>query len=140
MVNQKSRLALFRTSRRVAAVGVVASVCHGATPGIPPTLSAPPPPPTTISHTRLPKQQQQHCNDVIIRGAAGTQRLTHAVGKSRAMQMVLTGDSISAAEAKDCGLVSEVVPKEETVDRAVAIATKIATMSNPVVGMAKVSV
>ena len=54
------------------------------------------------------------------------------------MQMVLTGDSISAAEAKDCGLVSEVVPKEETVDRAVAIATKIATMSNPVVGMAKV--
>jgi len=65
----------------------------------------------------------------IIAGAGGTQRLPRAVGKSKAMDMVLTGRMMDAAEAERCGLVSRVVPLAQLVDDALATAEKIAGMS-----------
>jgi len=61
----------------------------------------------------------------IIPGYGGTQRLARLVGKGLAMQLVLTGDMISAAEAHRIGLVNEVVPQAELIARAEAIANKI---------------
>jgi enoyl-CoA hydratase len=58
-------------------------------------------------------------------GDGGTQRLVRAIGKSRAMQMILTGVPIDARAALACGLVSEVVANERTVARAIEIATRI---------------
>lgn len=75
-----------------------------------------------------------------IPGCGGTQRLVRAVGKSKAMDMVLTGDRISAQEALACGLVSRVVPKEKTVDLALEMGGKIASYSKPVIQMAKEAV
>lgn len=75
-----------------------------------------------------------------IPGAAGTQRLTKAVGKSKAMEMVLTGDRINAAQAHQFGLVSSVHPPEKLVDEAFRIAERIATHSKLVVQLAKESV
>jgi enoyl-CoA hydratase len=75
-----------------------------------------------------------------IPGAGGTQRLTHAVGKSRAMEMVLTGRRISAQQAMQYGLVSEVFPVEELVDKAVQSAATIAAMPKMAAMMAKESV
>ncbi len=62
-------------------------------------------------------------------GAGGTQRLTRFIGKSKAMDMILTGRMMDAAEAERSGLVSRVVPAASLVDEALAIAAKIAEMS-----------
>ena len=75
-----------------------------------------------------------------IPGAGGTQRLTRAVGKSKAMQMVLTGDRITAQEAQQCGLVSAVHAPEKLVDEAVKLAERIGTHSPLVVQLAKEAV
>jgi enoyl-CoA hydratase/carnithine racemase len=61
----------------------------------------------------------------ILPGAGGTQRLTRAVGKFKAMKMVLLGDPVSAREAEAMGLVSELVPDDQVLERALAIAKKI---------------
>lgn len=74
----------------------------------------------------------------VIPGAGGTQRLTHALGKSRAMEIVLTGRNFSADEASAWGLVSRVVPEgESVVDEAVKVAGKIASKSRIAVQAAK---
>ena len=63
----------------------------------------------------------------VIPGSGGTQRLTHAIGKSRAMEIILSGKNFSAQEAADWGLVSRIVSEkhEETVQEAIKIAEKI---------------
>ncbi len=73
-------------------------------------------------------------------GAGGTQRLTRAVGKSRAMEMVLTGEFISAPEAQAAGLVSRVVPVGQYLEEAFRVAAKIAAMSPVAARLAKESV
>ncbi len=75
-----------------------------------------------------------------IPGLGGTQRLTRAVGKSRAMELVLTGRSMSADEAARAGLVSRVVPLAQLHQDALEMATLIATRSLPVVYAAKEAV
>ncbi len=64
----------------------------------------------------------------IIPGSGGTQRLMRAVGKFKAMKIVLTGEPISAAEAERIGLVSEVVPDQDVLKRALELAEKIAKL------------
>jgi len=75
-----------------------------------------------------------------IPGAGGTQRLPRYVGKSKAMDMVLTGRMMDAAEAERCGLVSRVVPLAQLMDDAIATAEKIAGMSLPATMVAKEAV
>ena len=76
----------------------------------------------------------------IIPGAGGTQRLPRAVGKAKAMDMVLTGRMMDAAEAERVGLVSRVVPAAELVDIALNAAQTICEFSGPSVMMAKEAV
>ncbi len=76
----------------------------------------------------------------VIPGAGGTQRLAKFVGKSKAMDMVLTGRMMDAAEAERCGLVSRVLPAENFVAEAVKIAAQIADLSAISVQAAKESV
>ena len=73
----------------------------------------------------------------IIPGGGGTQRLARAVGKVRAMDMILTGRMIDAAEAFSMGLVSRVVPATALIEEALAVANKIAALSLPVARAAK---
>ena len=72
-----------------------------------------------------------------IPGIGGTQRLTHAVGKSKAMDLCLTGRMMDAAEAERSNLVSRVVPADKLMDETLAVAERIASMSQPVAIMAK---
>jgi enoyl-CoA hydratase len=76
----------------------------------------------------------------IIPGSGGTQRLARSIGKSKAMEMILTGRFMEAAEAESCGLVSRVFPAARLLEEVLAIAAKISTYSQPVVMMAKEAV
>ena len=73
----------------------------------------------------------------IIPGAGGTQRLPRAVGKAKAMDMVLTGRMMDAAEAERAGLVSRLVPADRLMAEALAAAELICTLSEPSLQMAK---
>ena len=83
---------------------------------------------------------QPEVNIGIIPGSGGTQRLTHLVGKHRAMEMVLTGEFMSAADAERFGLVNRVVPPELVMEEAKSIATKIAAKPALAVKAAKEAV
>eukprot|EP00435_Cladocopium_sp_Y103_P077827 s1_g1566.t1 len=83
---------------------------------------------------------QPEINLGVIPGIGGTQRLTRFVGKSKAMEMCLTGRMMEAEEAERAGLVSRVVPKESLLDEALKAAETIAGKSLPVAMMAKEAV
>jgi enoyl-CoA hydratase len=72
---------------------------------------------------------QPEINLGVIPGGGGTQRLVHAIGKSRAMELVLTGRMISAKEASEWGMISRVVDDGAVVDEAVKVAKEIASKS-----------
>ena len=72
-----------------------------------------------------------------IPGMGGSQRLTKAIGKSRAMEMVLTGEMMDAEEAASRGLVSRVYSTDHLVEEALKMARKIAAQSKPITIMAK---
>ncbi|MEP0231920.1 MAG: enoyl-CoA hydratase [Parasphingorhabdus sp.] len=76
----------------------------------------------------------------VMPGAGGTQRLTRFIGKSKAMDMCLTGRMMEAEEAERCGLVSRVVPAGELLEEALKAAEKIAGFSLPIAMMTKESV
>ncbi|MBV1707188.1 MAG: enoyl-CoA hydratase [Hyphomicrobiales bacterium] len=83
---------------------------------------------------------QPEINLGVIPGAGGTQRLTRFVGKSKAMDMCLTGRMMDAAEAERAGLVSRIVPLASLLDEALKAAATIAGLSRPAVMLAKESV
>ncbi|MFN4088752.1 MAG: enoyl-CoA hydratase [Alphaproteobacteria bacterium] len=83
---------------------------------------------------------QPEINLGTIPGAGGTQRLPRFVGKSKAMEMVLTGRMMDAAEAERAGLVSRIVPAADLIDEAMKTAESIAAKSRPAVMIAKESV
>lgn len=73
----------------------------------------------------------------VIPGIGGTQRLTRFVGKSKAMEMCLTGRTMDAEEAERAGLVSRIVPANDLIDEVMKTADKIADFSRPAVMLAK---
>jgi enoyl-CoA hydratase len=83
---------------------------------------------------------QPEINLGVLPGMGGSQRLTRAVGKAKAMDLILTGRFIGAEEADRCGLVSRVVPAEDVVEEAVKAAEVIASKSKPVAMVAKEAV
>ncbi len=80
---------------------------------------------------------QPEINLGVTPGAGGTQRLPRLVGKSKAMDMILTGRMMDAEEAERSGLASRIVPTDDLVEEALKIAGKIADLSMPSVMMAK---
>jgi enoyl-CoA hydratase len=83
---------------------------------------------------------QPEINIGVIPGAGGTQRLTRAIGKSRAMEMILTGEPMAAAEARDRGLAARVVPDELLVEDSLTLAAQIATKAPVALRLAKEAV
>ena len=83
---------------------------------------------------------QPEINLGVLPGMGGTQRLTRAVGKAKAMELCLTGRLMGAEEAERAGLVARVVPQAELVDEALKVAATIASKSIPVSMMVKESV
>jgi enoyl-CoA hydratase len=83
---------------------------------------------------------QPEINLGTIPGAGGTQRLTRAIGKSKAMELILTGRMMDALEAERSNLVARVVPPAALLDEALKLATAIAEKSQPVVALAKEAV
>ncbi|HUB15009.1 MAG TPA: enoyl-CoA hydratase [Acetobacteraceae bacterium] len=83
---------------------------------------------------------QPEINLGIFPGAGGTQRLTRAVGKSKAMDMILTARMMDAAEAERCSLVSRVFPADQLMAEALKIADRIANMSPVALALAKQAV
>jgi enoyl-CoA hydratase len=83
---------------------------------------------------------QPEINIGVIPGAGGTQRLSRAIGKAKAMTMVLTGDPISAGDARDAGLVAIVTQDELVVEDALALAARMATKSPLALRLAKEAV
>ena len=83
---------------------------------------------------------QPEINLGTIPGSGGTQRLTRIIGKSKAMDMVLTGRNMGAEEAERAGLVARVVPAADLIDEAVKTAQTIADKSMPIVMIAKEAV
>ena len=83
---------------------------------------------------------QPEINLGVLPGMGGTQRLTHAVGKAKAMELCLTGRLMDAEEAERAGLVARIVPQDKLLDEAMAVAAKIASKSIPVAMMIKESV
>ncbi|RVT97383.1 enoyl-CoA hydratase [Rhodovarius crocodyli] len=83
---------------------------------------------------------QPEINLGVIPGAGGTQRLTRAVGKAKAMELVLTGRFMDAAEAERAGLVSRIVPTETLLEEALKVGEKLASLSRPATAMAKEAV
>jgi enoyl-CoA hydratase len=73
----------------------------------------------------------------VIPGIGGTQRLTHAIGKSKAMDLCLTGRMMDAAEAERCGLVARVVPPADLMSETLKVAEAISAMSLPALMAAK---
>jgi len=76
----------------------------------------------------------------VIPGIGGSQRLTRAIGKSKAMEMILTGRTIDAEEAERCGLVSRVIPAADLLSESQKTAALISELSAPVAALAKDSV
>ena len=76
----------------------------------------------------------------IMPGAGGTQRLTRALGKAKAMELILTGRNLPAREAYERGLVSQIVAREETLPAALSLAAEIASMPPLAVRAAKEAV
>lgn len=80
---------------------------------------------------------QPEINLGVIPGAGGTQRLSRAIGKSKTMDLCLTGRMMDAAEAERSSLVSQIVPAAELIDTALKVAAKIAAQSPVAAAMAK---
>ena len=76
----------------------------------------------------------------IMPGAGGTQRLTRAIGKARAMELILTGKNLSAREAYERGLISQLVTREEVLSAALRLASEVAAMPPLAVRAAKEAV
>ncbi len=83
---------------------------------------------------------QPEINLGIIPGAGGTQRLTRAIGKSKAMEMILTGRMMDADEAERANLVSRIVPAQDLLPETLKLAAKIASLSPAAVRTAKLAV
>jgi enoyl-CoA hydratase len=83
---------------------------------------------------------QPEINLGVIPGIGGSQRLTRAIGKAKAMDMVLTGRRMKVEEAERAGLVSRVVPTESYLEEAIAVANTIAELSLPITMLAKQAV
>jgi enoyl-CoA hydratase len=94
----------------------------------------------TIIAAESAKFGQPEITLAIIPGSGGTQRLTRAVGKAKAMEMVLSGRMMDAAEAERSGLVSRIVPNDKLLEEALKLADKIAAQSRPAILAAKEAV